>query len=257
MKYKLFIFLLTAFFALTFQENVSAQKSAANSAIKGKLLQSNGQPLAYTEIELVPVGSNVQVNDARLLATSSTSGLFTFQNVPDGNYTLSINFDEKPTNLSPYSTFFYPNTANRAEAEVFRIDATSNLNNLVFRLPPRLVQRKIIGKVLWSDGKPVADAYVFLRDVEFDMSLTFGEIKTDNNGNFTTVGFEGRKYQVGAVLFDKAGKSLAEFSASVIASANSDVFVLNAGTANVKLTVELPKEIERMRDKQIGALILH
>lgn len=256
MKYKIFIFLFSLIFTAVFFANSQAQRAAANNSIKGKLLQSNGQPLPYTEIELVPVGSNVQINDARLLATSSTSGLFSFQNVPDGTYTLSINFDEKPTNLSPYSTFFYPNAASRTQAEVLKVDSTSKLNNLIFRLPPKLIKRKITGTVSWSDGKTVSDAYIFLRDVEYDSTLTFGEIKTDNNGNFTVYGFEGRKYQVGAVLFEITGKTIAESSGTVIGSANSGVFVLNAGTSNVNLTVELPKEIERLRDKQIGALIL-
>ncbi len=256
MKNKLIIFLFSIILAMAFFGNTSARKAAANNTIKGKLLQSNGQPLPHTEIELVPVNSAVQLNDSHLLAVSGAAGLFSFQNVPAGSYNLSINFDEKPSPLSPYATVFYPNAINRAEAEVFKIDSNSQLNGLIFRLPPKLNQRKITGKVLWSDGNPIPDAYIFLRDVEFDKSLIFGAIKSDNKGNFSIVGFEGRKYQVGAVLFEMTGKTVAESNGTVIGTANSGAFILNAGTANVKLTVKLPKEIEKIRDKQIGALIL-
>ena len=81
--------------------------------IAGQLLKSNGKSLAYTEIELVPVAAKKIVIDGRLLAASNTSGKFSFVNVPDGKYTLSINFDDKPTDLSPYPTFFYPNVLNQ------------------------------------------------------------------------------------------------------------------------------------------------
>jgi hypothetical protein len=116
MKAKLSIFILTIFFTI-----FSAANICAKTSLNGKLLQSNGKPLPYTEIELVLTDSEEIANDGRLLAISSTSGKFSFINIPEGKYTLSINFNEKPTEFSPYETFFYPNTKIRAEAEVFEI----------------------------------------------------------------------------------------------------------------------------------------
>ena len=77
---------------------------------------------------------------------------------------MSINFDEKPSETSPYTTFFYSNAADRAEAEVFDVNAASEINGLMFRLPSKLVQRKITGRVNGTNGAPSAGAFVYLRD---------------------------------------------------------------------------------------------
>ncbi|MGB5012606.1 MAG: carboxypeptidase-like regulatory domain-containing protein, partial [Pyrinomonadaceae bacterium] len=69
--------------------------------IQGTLIKSDRKPLAYTEIELVPVGSGVVINDTRLFGITDQRGRFNFVDVPDGKYTLSINFGDKPTLLSP------------------------------------------------------------------------------------------------------------------------------------------------------------
>lgn len=194
MSYKFFI--CSLIFALTLFANARAAHASSKKpvSISGKLLQSTGKPLGYTEIELVPIDSEKQINDGRLLATTSISGLFSFVNVPDGKYTLSINFDEKPTETSPYPTFFYPNATNRAEAEIFEISAASGRKEIIFQLPPKLPQRKITGKVVGTDGKPVADAFVSLKDIDFD-DLSFDlSGKTDRSGTFKFNGFENRSY---------------------------------------------------------------
>src|SRR5215213_144174 len=114
----IFLILLTFF---------SAEKAFADGTLGGKLLKFNGKPLAYTEIELVPVDSAKQVASRQLWATTAANGNFIFDKIPPGEYTLSINFGEKPTDLSPYATYFYPKAANRALAKIFEIYAGTRI----------------------------------------------------------------------------------------------------------------------------------
>lgn len=244
---------LTIFFLLIFFANIYAANNKISLA--GRLLQANGKPLPYTEIELVPINSETQSNDPRLLAISNTSGRFSFTDVPEGKYTLSINFDEKPTATSPYSTFFYPNATNRAEAEVFEVTETSKFAPLSFRLPPKLVQRKISGQVVFTDGTPVADVFVFLVDVAYDETFSFDN-KSDANGNFTLTAFENRKYFAGAVLFDLISLNPLEPFGSKLASTRSDIFTLDAKTEKIKLILEEPEEMKTLRRRNIGKLVL-
>src|SRR5215212_4693136 len=111
-------FSIIIFLLLTF---CSAEPAFADGVLSGKLLKFNGKPLAYTEIELVPVDSAKQVASRQLWATTGSNGNFIFDKIPPGEYTLSINFGEKPTDLSPYATFFYPTAANRALATLCEI----------------------------------------------------------------------------------------------------------------------------------------
>ena len=224
-------------------------------SVSGKLLQANGKPLGYTEIELVPIDSKKQINDRRMLATTSVSGLFLFAAVPVGKYTLSINFDEKPSETSPFQTYFYPNTADRAAAKVFEIDAASRISGLIFQLPPKLAQRKITGKVIGTDGKPVADAFVNLKDIEYD-DASFALInKTDKNGNFKLNGFENRAYYLAAMLFTQSPPdNLA--SGEPLAVARTDRFILNAENVEFTLRLRNINGKKGLLDNNVGKLIL-
>lgn len=239
MKYYFFVSVALSIFlcAACVYGQIGGQPSVKTVSMNGKLLQASGKPLAYTEIELVPVTAKKQINDARLLATTSASGLFSFFDVPGGSYTLSINFDEKPTDTSPYLTCFYPNTNDREKAEVFKIDAATRLKGIVFQLPPKLAQRKITGKVVGTDGKPVADVFVWLKDIQYDdLSLDFRN-KTDKNGNFTLSGFESRKYVILAALFD-APPSIYAPPDNPLAVGEMGVFILDANTAVFKIILK-------------------
>jgi hypothetical protein len=223
--------------------------------INGTLLKANGKPLQYTEIELVPVDSKRMVMNQNLFSTSGTSGKFSFQNVPRGVYTLSINFDDKPTDLSPYGTFFYPNAENRMQAERFEITESSQPYTVVFKLPPPLVKRKITGNALFTNGSPVVGAYIGLRDVLFDRHVDFNIARTDAKGNFTVSGFTGREYQLGALLFDAKRKTIYNPWGEIIAAGESKIFTLVPETPVIKFTVRQSEDIEKIRDKYVAVQV--
>lgn len=229
--------------------------SNSGGFVSGKLLRSNGKPLPYTEIELVPTFYDTQIQDQRFWATSNSSGNFSFSNVPNGKYTLSINFAEKPSDMSPYPTYFYPNNLNRTEAKIFEITSGGKITGLSFRVPPPLAQRKVSGRVVDADGKSVSGAFVYLRDVEFDKSLLI-DVKTDRNGSFTLTGFETRQYQIGALLYEQLNPSVLDSPGKVIASAYSPIFNLATTNPNFTLVLEESDEVKKIREKNVGVLIL-
>lgn len=229
----------------------------SSAILRGQLLKSNGKPLPYTEIELVPVESNKLVIDPKLVAISNISGKFTFFDVPNGRYTLSINFDDKPTDLSPYSTFFYPKTDKRSEAEVFEVKDRSLIKTITFRVPPALNKSKITEKVMLPNGDSVEGAYIFLRDVFFDTDFLVARIQSGKNGEFTLTAFEGRKYQVGAILYEKQPKSPPFDFGKLLAATETDIFELTPKTANLRLVLgKEDKDFNRLLDKYIGQLFL-
>ncbi len=235
---------------------LSAVEFSAQGLVSGQLLKSNGKVLPYTEIELVPLGSQDPINDSRLIGISGSSGKFSFSDVPSGKYTLSINFAEKPTELSPYETFFYPNTFNRPEAEIFDIDGKTKIQKLFFKLPPALIKRKVAGKIVFPDGQPVENAYLALRDFKIAQSIFFGQFKSNKLGEFSIMAFEGRKYQVAAILFERFGGTIYD-PYEILGAAESDVFTLGAVTLNLKLVVKKRTDYDQIRDKYIGRLVPH
>ena len=226
---------------------------ALAQSVSGQLLKNSGKPLAYTEIQLVPLTANKILNDPRLNAASNSAGMFSFRRVPPGSYTLSIKFHDKPTTLSPYATCFYPNTTQRSLAQIFEVTATTKIKGLKFRLPPALTQRKIVGRVIWSDGSPVSEAWIAFRDVEADKTINFQRALVDKNGVFKLDGFDNRKYQIAAILPEHE-PSMFEPIGDVVAVAKSDIFVLDPTTPMIVLKLEKTDEGEKIIDKYVGIL---
>jgi hypothetical protein len=245
-----FVLILFAFASVS----IFAQ-SHGSGGLSGKLLRSNGKPLPYTELELVPVDSAKIVVDSHLIAISYPNGNFAFTNIPAGKYTLSINFDDKPTDLSPYETFFYPDATERSKAQVFDIKDGVKFTGLIFRLPAPLAQIKIGGNAVFTNGKPVVGAFIAMRDVDYDAAVPYGIAKTDKNGNFSVVAFENRVYQLGAILFEKETKTISEaYGLTVIAGGESKVFTVGADTPVIKIEVKTTEDIYRIKEKYLGMI---
>jgi len=228
--------------------SVEAQTVAT---IQGILLTSNGKPRQYTEIELVPVGSKTLVTDPRLISASSTSGKFTFFDVPPGRYTMSINFDDRPSELSPYDTFFYPAAFDRDDAEVFNIDKDTRTKNVIFRLPSALNLRTVKGRVLWEDGSPAKNVSVGCVDLRVGKANGYGSVKVDNTGNFTVNVFEGRKYQLGAVVFARP-VSYPFDEPTIVGGGESNIFIPGPTTGVIEVRVRRAKEGESILNRYIG-----
>lgn len=248
--------ILTSFIFLAFL--FAADASAANS-ISGRLLKSDGRPLAYTEIELVPIAIINKSLDTNLVATTGGAGNFVFKNVPMGEYDLSINFDEDPSELSPYTAFFYPNATRREDAQIFNIDEKTQITNLIFRLPPALAARKMTIKITDLNGKPAQNLMIGLRDLNSikPQDFSFRAYQTKTPGVYRFVGFDNRKYQVFALQFNLNPNDYQRFnqaSRRLIARGKTPIFVLDLSNANVEIKLEKIKETDKVNDLQVGAL---
>lgn len=229
--------------------------------IDGVLLKSDGKPRQYMELQLVPVESMSIVNDSRLIGVSNVKGKFEFRDVPDGRYTMSVKFGDKPTELSPYSTFYFPSTENRKNADVFEINADTKLRGLTFKLPPELVNRRLSGRVVWEDnGEPVPDAWVGCVDIDFDFGINFGNNFTRPDGTFELAIYTGRRYQAAAVVVDVAPTAFPGWAfVNVIGGGETSVFRPegSAGPIEIKLkrfqgSTE-SEESKRLVNKYVGA----
>lgn len=239
-------------FVSTFAASVSAQrKPVVTPVIQGSLIKSDKRPLQYTEIELVPVESNEIVNDQRLFGISDSVGRFRFNEVPAGKYTLSINFGDKPTFLSPFETFFYPGTTKRSEASVLTIDEGTKLAGLVFSVRKELTKGSISGRISWPDGRPVQGAIIVCRDLEFEVKNSFGGISSDKDGKFSFEAFVGRKYQLGVVLFDRDIRTPWE-RGNIIGIAESGEFVLESKQHSILIQLVKPEEVRTFTDKYLS-----
>lgn len=261
MKTGLIFLLFAVTFSLVFCADAKANdsrsaklaKTSTGGIIKGRLLNGAGKPCPHTELELIPVNAKKISKDERIWTVTNGNGYFDFENVPDGKYTLSINFDETPTDISPYSTYFYPNAPRRSNAKVFDITKTSNFSRLLFRLPASYEMKRFTGKIVWEDGEPVEYALVSLVDLDAQSDTGFGKIKSDANGTFKVSGFVGRKYQIAAILFD--GDLIKDENPQLLAQGFSKTFYLNPKTNIIKITLKRPGADKEIKAGLVGSLI--
>lgn len=228
------------------QRPVPVQVSKPIPQIRGILLKHSGKPLPYTELELVPTHTDDIVYDNRLVAVSGSNGRFTFADVPSGRYTLSINYEDIPTELSPYETFFYPAAIDRGDAEIFEINKNTFIENLNFRLPAALIKRDVKGRVLWEDETPVKDAMICFTDILASAKTrrtSCGGTRTDRNGRFQVIGFENREYHLGALVFDGMPRLPTDPHPTVVAAGEIKVFRLNGTISNFDVHVRKSKVV--------------
>jgi len=85
------------------------------------------------------------------------------------------------------------------QAKIIELAKGQRLNELNFRLAPRLKAATITGIAVDENGKPVTEADVDLYDLEDPDDQLFGvDVKTDKQGRFTIHCFKGRRYLVHA-----------------------------------------------------------
>lgn len=138
-----------------------------NSRVTGRLLDIEGKPVRYARVELVPLADQKSSYLAGLSDESDANGDFTIDQVPIGEYTLSINYNSQPQPEHPFPTTFYPSGSNRSDAKILNVEFGASIEGLTWRLPDRLTEASITGSVVWEDGSPASGAEIKIFDMAF------------------------------------------------------------------------------------------
>ncbi len=170
-----------------------------NTKFTGKVIDAEGNPLDHIYVEILSVNAkrpNGYLGEE--YTQTSSDGTFNAYNITPGLYTISVNYSNPPNEQSPFPTVFYPGVGERSQAAVIEIEAGKNVTDFEFRLPRRLHQRVIKGSVLWADGTPAAGVEVHLKDDDYDSCCINSGVKTDAQGEFSQIGYEGHNYKIWA-----------------------------------------------------------
>jgi hypothetical protein len=177
---------------------VGANSTIENKGqISGKVVSADGEPVEDVTVELVSTDLKEWVKGDE----TKPDGSFSLTDIPIGKYVLAINHFLTPHAKSPFPPFFYPKTSVGSDAKIIEIDVGMSIDDLVFQLPQKLKEKEVRGKVVSTNGKPLAGVRIELEDLGRDndhWSRDERNATTDSKGNFVVRGFEGRKYQIKA-----------------------------------------------------------
>jgi hypothetical protein len=161
--------------------------------LTGTLVGPDGWPVANADLFIYWAAdpSKHVENDS---ATTDRKGHFKFA-VDPGKYIIGFNTFWPPSAEAPYPPTYYPSTQRQSDAKVVAVADKQHVGNLVIKLPPPIPVRTIPVKVVWPDGRPVADANVWLSQLN-DPVTTVGTAvsHTALDGSFDLLGLQGIDY---------------------------------------------------------------
>jgi len=161
--------------------------------LTGTLVGPDGRPISDGDVNIYST-DDPPMHIEEDSATTDEKGRFKFA-VPPGNYIIGFNTFWPPSPKAPYPPTYYPSTQQRTTAKVVSVVDKQHVNNLVLKLSQPLTAHIIPVKVLWPDGKPVAEANVWLSQVSDPTAVVGMSVShTSTDGTFDLTGFEGIDY---------------------------------------------------------------
>jgi hypothetical protein len=167
-----------------------------NNRISGVLLTQQGKPVQNSCLDLEPADQQAG-QKGRIFDCTKQDGSFTLDDMPSGRYVIVGNKSGQISITEPYPTTYYPGVSTRADAQVLEIIRGQSIEGLQFRLPTMARQIAVSGRVQFSDGVPVPQAY--LKHSSNDPTYTH----SDSDGRFSV-----------ELLADERGELSAEIMAA-------------------------------------------
>lgn len=178
-----------------------------DNRIVGRVMQEDGsipKEVKLVLVEATQKDSNLlgqEVATAYVSATRgwNTDGRFELglgDTIEPGEYFLGVNISDTTSEISPYAPIYYPGVTDRTQAAVLKVGIGTVIDDIVFQLPPRLRILQIRGVVIWPDGRPVANATIYLQDETRPKWTINRSKKTDAQGRFTLFGYAGFNYEI-------------------------------------------------------------
>lgn len=217
------------------------------SELSGRIIDEKDNPIKEFTIELIQLNERLQpiyykkVKRKTLKKTitqndfTNEKGEFSFYNLPIGKYVLAINFKYAPNPNEPFSKTFYPNSSSIPQAKIFKIGKAEKITDVVFKLPPKMKGIEIKGKITGVKLPLPENIEVSIKDLETNQSF---EGNIDSQGNFTVIGFKGRKYRIKA---NSVWNTDTDYSSVDNYSAQTPIFIL--GNTSLFYTLNLRKSL--------------
>jgi hypothetical protein len=183
-----------------------------NGKVRGRIFDAEGQPVSNIIVALVKPETPDPTTYVKSIRTDE-QGNYSFSAVPQGRYIIAINFNRFPDPKDPtnaYPRVFYPGVIEQVHAEIITVELGAKVLEYDVRLPPKRPSSVLDGLVVWTDGTPVSNASVGVKDVTHNESaLGFG-VQADQHGRFKMDGHIGQKLLIEAESFDGAPRSRSE-----------------------------------------------
>ena len=183
------------------------------SVIAGRIVDEFGEPVAEAMVAAMRyryVSGRRRMVPAGRFAQTDDGGHFRIYGLPPGDYYLSATLRQGPMigfdnsdNVGGYAPTYYPGTGSAQQAERVSVGLGAEMSGVTFSLLP-VKTVKVSGTVVDSTGRPMAGAFVMLRedvrtgDGNFMMTMMGGGNRVKDDGSFVVANVAPGDYVVEA-----------------------------------------------------------
>jgi hypothetical protein len=194
--------------------------------LSGRVLNPQGLPVNKAEI-FISEADKERYQGYFESAYSDEDGRYRFKQVPPGRYVLAIRFDGMTGQQRPFPQTYVPGVGEKSQATVISLKEGQKIDAYDLQMPPLPLESEIEGQVLWSDGKPAADARVGYSGGE---PVLYGAA-VDKDGRFRFKAYNDLKISLSASVEPEKGKYI---------QSNNVTILVGPGLEPVKLILPRP-----------------
>jgi hypothetical protein len=154
-----------------------------NTSASGKVFGADGRLLKDVCVYLISKDSDT---NSPTVNCTRADGSFKISPIPRGRYVLVANGDGRITSKEPFPTVYYPGVIDKEKATVLTFADGDQRQDVDIHIPSERPVRTIEGRVLYSDGRVVANESVwFNEETQPDQEGEQIAVTTDSNGQFS------------------------------------------------------------------------
>lgn len=218
------------------------------NSIRGRVLGPMAKPMKDICVRLLPLGKD----DSDSSDCTNEQGRFEIAEIPEGEYVLAINKDDKPSDEEPFRRIFYPGVSDRERATTFNIRPGQTIENIDLVIPKLEETITVSGILRYSDGRPVVGESVVFTATKGNEKVNGDvQVTTDKRGRFTMKVLKGLTGELAGEEFfwrefykncPKVDELFAKTSADeVTVRSNAIVLTTQQNVYRVELTLPLPR----------------
>jgi hypothetical protein len=198
--------------------------------IRGAVRQSSGEPAGNVSVQVMSAEDVGKSGNVQTISVQTDAGgSFEFLDVSPGRYVVGVDLTRRMDPRVVFPTTFHPGTTSPALATIVQLEGGQHRDLEPMMLPSPRRSFRLTGTVVREDGSPAPGVFISLRDgVEKWRQVAVGS-KTEFDGSFSFVVYEGLSYVASASYWD--GEQRKSFGGSV------GPFIVSQDTGPVKVVL--------------------
>lgn len=177
-----------------------------DNAFRGKIYDPSGNVMKGVCVRLYPP-SGITKDFPYIADCTESDGAFELDEVPPGSYIIVANDGNEISASEPFRTIYYPGVFELEKAAVLVMGLGEIHEGMDIRVPSTEELVTVTGRLLYSDGKPVADATLkFTADNKKSGVEDESQTRTDENGNFSLRVLKGLNGTIVGSMYAYIGK---------------------------------------------------